>query len=160
MVDAVKARFDVGVEHPLGSPIGRVTHGIQGLVCVALRAEPVTARQELTLEYRLQDQLRRGHHDTVADRGDRGFIVRLLSGVAGLGDPVGGGDALSAGLLDVVWEGDAPASGAVAVPVELAVSQPVVDDVDADTKAVGDGVDGQLVVLPLGGVGVAVGQLP
>jgi hypothetical protein len=59
-----------------------------------------------------------GYHglsDAVGDGRDDGFIVHLLSVVAGLGnDSDGCGDALAAGGFDLDGEGNAPAASGVA----------------------------------------------
>jgi hypothetical protein len=71
MVDLVKARRDVRLEHPLIVPGGRsqVVNLGDGVLCSAPGAEAVGTWLEVRLEDRLQHQLQRGLHDPV--RGGR-----------------------------------------------------------------------------------------
>ena len=85
MVDGPKAVPDVGVQHPVGAPVGLDPDGLKGLVGRALGSKPIAGRQEVGLEDRLQDQLRRGHRHPIAH----------------------GGDAKRPGLARLPWLGDA-----------------------------------------------------
>jgi hypothetical protein len=49
MVDVVKARLDVSIEHPSPTLIGRLADGFEGLLRRTLRAEPETHRMEVGL---------------------------------------------------------------------------------------------------------------
>src|SRR5215204_1503023 len=61
---------DVGIKHPLGAPVGLDPDGLKGLVGRASGPKPIACRQEVGLEDRLQDQLRRGHDHPVAHARD------------------------------------------------------------------------------------------
>ncbi len=79
-----KARLDVGVEHPLPTPVGRLADGFEGLVRRALRPEAEADRMEVGVEDRLEHDLGCRHDHPVGDGGDaeRPGLARL----ARLGD--------------------------------------------------------------------------
>jgi hypothetical protein len=79
VVDGPKAVADVGVQHPLGAPVGLDPDGLKGLMGRALGSEPIAGRQEVGLEDRLQDQLGRGHRHPVthARNAERPGLARL-----------------------------------------------------------------------------------
>jgi hypothetical protein len=79
VIDRAEAVTDIGVQHPFAAPVGLDPHGVARLVGRALRAEPVAVRQEVGLEDRLQDQLRRCHGHPVTHRrnAERPGLARL-----------------------------------------------------------------------------------
>lgn len=70
---------DVGVQHPLPTPVGFDPDHLKSLVSRAPRAEPEARRQEVRLEDRFEDDLRRRHDHPVANGGDgeRPILPRL-----------------------------------------------------------------------------------
>jgi hypothetical protein len=72
MVDLVEAGRDIALQHPLIAMWGAGERADLGdrVVCPALRAEPVGARQEVGFEYRLQDQLQRCLHNPISHGSD------------------------------------------------------------------------------------------
>ena len=84
MVDGAETVAHVGVEHPIGAPVGLDPDGLDGLVGRAPGPKPVAGRQEVGLEDRLEDQLGRRHRYPVAHGRDakRPGLARL----ARLGD--------------------------------------------------------------------------
>jgi hypothetical protein len=151
--------MSVSTTHLRPSP-GLINEDLQRASCTYLIGRnPEAARQHVGLKDRLDHRLDGRLHDAVADRRDDGFIVLLLSVGAGFGDPGGRGDAIAAGLLDVVGEGDGPAARGVAAGGQVAALEPVVDDVGADAEVVGDGGDGQLAGAARWCSGVVAGQL-
>jgi hypothetical protein len=69
VIDLVKARLDVSVEHPVAAPVGLDPNGLDGHMGRALRAKPEAGRQEVGLEHRLEHDPRGGHHHPIADGG-------------------------------------------------------------------------------------------
>ncbi len=65
MIDLVEAGFDVGVEHPVGAPVGLDPDGLDGHVGRTLRAEPEARGGKVGLEHWLEDNLGRRHHHPV-----------------------------------------------------------------------------------------------
>ena len=65
VVDLVKARGDVTLEHPLVGEAPEVIDLLDRVLGSAHRAKAVTARPKVRLEDRLEDQLEAGLHDTV-----------------------------------------------------------------------------------------------
>jgi hypothetical protein len=104
--DRPEAVADVGVKHPVGAAVGLDPDHLARLVGGAPRAEPVALRQEVGLEHRFKDQLRRRHRHPVAHARDlkRPGAARL----SWLGDedppqrlrPVGPGPQLCGELLE------------------------------------------------------------
>jgi hypothetical protein len=68
--DLIEARLDVGIEHPRPAPVDRPSDGLQSMMRRTLRAKPVAARKEVSLEDRLEHDLRCRHHYPVGDRWD------------------------------------------------------------------------------------------
>jgi hypothetical protein len=80
VVDAVEARLDVRLEHPLIRAAGEVAHLGDRVLRPAPGPKPVGARLKISLEDRLQHQLEGGLHDrsrTVAIPSRRSFPPRL-----------------------------------------------------------------------------------
>jgi len=69
--DRPEAVADVGVKHPVGAAVGLDPDHLARLVGGATRAKPVAGRQEVSLEHRFKDQLRRRHRHPVAHAWDR-----------------------------------------------------------------------------------------
>jgi hypothetical protein len=65
VVDPVKARLDVGLDHPLICAGSEVVHLGDRVLRPASRSEPVGARLEVGLEDRLQHQLKGGLNDAI-----------------------------------------------------------------------------------------------
>jgi hypothetical protein len=65
VVDLIEACLDVGIEHPVGSPVGRHPDRFERLVGGTLGPEPKALRGEIGLEDWLEDDLGRRHDDTV-----------------------------------------------------------------------------------------------
>jgi site-specific DNA recombinase len=74
----LKTTRDAGFHYPAATPPGLVNEHLKGIVRRPPRAEPEAARQEVCLEDRLEHDLQRGLHDTVADSRDGRFILPLL----------------------------------------------------------------------------------
>jgi hypothetical protein len=79
VVDGPEAVPNVGVQHPVGGPVGLDPDGLKGLMGRALGPKPIAGRQEVGLEDRLQDQLRCRHRHPIAHGGDakRPGLARL-----------------------------------------------------------------------------------
>jgi hypothetical protein len=71
VIDLPEAVPDIGVKHPLGAPVDLDPDGLKGLMGRAPGPKPVACRQEVGLEDRFEDQLRRGHRYPVAHARDR-----------------------------------------------------------------------------------------
>jgi len=85
VVDLVKARRDVALQHPgvgVGAEVVDLGDGVLG---APAGSKPIGARVEVGLEDRFEDQLQGGLDDPVFDRGDGGFKLHLLQRVVGLG---------------------------------------------------------------------------
>ena len=70
VVDGVKARLDVRIEHPLVAAGAEVVNLGDRIVCASHRPEPVRARQKVRLEDGLQHFFQRRLDDPVRDGGD------------------------------------------------------------------------------------------
>ena len=70
MVDPVKARLDVRIQHPLVSLGAEMVDLGDRVVCAPLGPEPVGDRLEVGLEDRFQHQFQRRLDDTVGHRGN------------------------------------------------------------------------------------------
>jgi hypothetical protein len=105
MIDLPETVADIGIQHPLPSPVGPDPDGLAGLLGRAFGTEPVADRQEVGLQDRFKDQLGCCHRYPVAHGRDaeRPGLARL----ARLGDvhpsqrrrPVGPGPQVRGELL-------------------------------------------------------------
>jgi hypothetical protein len=71
MIDRPEAVTQIGVEHPIRSPVHRDPNGLTGHVSRAFRAEPETRREEIGLEDWFEDDLRGCYDAAIRDRWDR-----------------------------------------------------------------------------------------
>jgi site-specific DNA recombinase len=159
--DRLETVRDVRLHHVAAALPGLVDEHLQGIVRRPPRAKPERAVQHVGFKDRLEHDLERRLHDPVADRGDGGFKLLLLSGVLGLGLDDGRemgrcGDAAAAGSRDLRGEVDVLATAAAPAPREVAALGPVVDDIGLHPQRPGHLGDGALVGLPARGVDVAV----
>ena len=71
MPDRPEAVANVSVKHPVGAAVGLDPDRVACLVSRALGPKPIAGRQEVGLEHRFKDQLRRRHRYPIAHAWDR-----------------------------------------------------------------------------------------
>src|SRR5262249_56035570 len=84
-IEPVEEGFDVGVYHPRPACSHRLAHSPHGLMRAALGPEPIRARQEISLEDRLEHDLDGLLDHPIPHAGDTQRA--LFTGLPRLGDP-------------------------------------------------------------------------
>jgi len=84
VVDSVVERFDVQFHDPVRTAIHTLSQLLTGLVCTALRSEPVRARSEVGFKDRLKHRLRGCLAHAISNRREDDLILPLLQVHSGI----------------------------------------------------------------------------